>query len=110
MGERTSRTRDLRNNPTDAEKKIWQHLRLRNLDGNKFRRQHPVGNFIVDFVCIEKKLIVELDGGQHQESVAYDSERTEWLESKGYRVVRFWDNDVLLDTDSVMKAIYEALL
>ena len=109
MGERTNRSRELRNNLTDAEKKIWQQLRLRNLEGNKFRRQHPIGNFIVDFVCIEKKLIVELDGGQHQLRQDYDSKRTDYLEGKGYKVLRFWDNDALLETDSVMKVIYEAL-
>ncbi len=92
-----------------GRKKIWQQLRLRNLEGNKFRRQHPIGNFIVDFVCIEKKLIVELDGGQHQLRQDYDSKRTDYLEGKGYKVLRFWDNDALLETDSVMNVINEAL-
>ncbi len=109
MGERTKRSRDLRINATDAEKKVWQQLRLRNLSGYKFRRQHPIGNYIVDFVCLERKLIVELDGGQHQDSLEYDSKRSERLEGKGYRVIRFWDNEALQDTDAVIKAIFENL-
>ncbi len=106
MGERTKRSRDLRKNPTDAEGKIWQQLRLRNIDGNKFRRQHPIGNYIADFVCTEKKLIVELDGSQHQENKEYDEKRTQFFEGKGYRVIRFWDNEALQDSEAVMKVIY----
>ena len=103
------RGRSLRKSYTDAERRIWQLLRNRNLQKFKFRRQHPIGAYIVDFVCIDKRLVVELDGGQHAEQAAYDLKRTADLESAGYRVLRFWDNDVLLHTDDVMEAIYREL-
>lgn len=102
--------RQLRKSETDAERKIWQQLRSRNLNGAKFRRQHPVGPYVVDFICINEKLIIELDGSQHQQQVAYDAQRTEFLEQSGHRVMRFWDNDVLLNTENVMLAIYDALV
>jgi len=101
--------RSLRKSETDAERKIWQQLRSRNLNGAKFRRQHPIGPYIVDFIAINEKLIVELDGSQHQQQQGYDAERTAYLEQAGYRVLRFWDNDVLLRTDDVMQVIFEAL-
>ncbi|HWP93495.1 MAG TPA: endonuclease domain-containing protein [Thermodesulfobacteriota bacterium] len=103
------RARELRKNPTDAERKLWKHLRLRQLDGHKFRRQHPIGPYIVDFACLEKRLIVEVDGGQHSERVVYDEERSEWLESQGFRILRFWDNEVLTSVDVVKEVIAEAL-
>jgi very-short-patch-repair endonuclease len=87
-----NRARELRKNPTDAERKLWAHLRLRQIGGYKFRRQHPLGPYIVDFVCIEKKLIVEVDGGQHDEKRFYDAKRDKWLEEKGFKVIRFWNN------------------
>ncbi len=102
-------SRRLRKSETDAEPKIWQQLRSRNLNGTKFRRQHPVGPYIVDFICINSKLIIELDGSQHQQQQEYDAKRSVFLEEAGYRVLRFWDNDVLLNTESVMQVIFETL-
>ncbi|MBI4840274.1 MAG: endonuclease domain-containing protein [candidate division NC10 bacterium] len=101
--------RALRSNPTDAERALWKHLRLRQLEGEKFRRQQPLGRYVVDFVCLEKRLIVELDGGQHAEQVARDTERTAWLERQGFRVLRFWNHQVLNETDAVREAIREVL-
>ena len=98
----------MRNNPTDAERLLWNHLRLRQIDGNRFRRQQPLGGYIVDFVCLEKRLIVEIDGGQHAESVA-DSRRTRWLETEGWRVLRFWNHDILRRTDDVLNEIRGAV-
>lgn len=83
-------------------------MKRRQLDGFKFRRQHPIGRYIVDFVCLEEKLIVEADGGQHNESTN-DSARTAWLASKGYRVIRYWNNEILTNTDGVLEAILVAL-
>lgn len=103
------KARALRKSETDAERKIWQLLRSRSLNDAKFRRQHPVGPYIVDFICINEKLIIELDGSQHQQQQTYDAQRTAFLEQAGYRVIRFWDNDVLLKTENVMQAIYDAL-
>lgn len=106
-GKRHART--LRKSETDAERKIWQLLRSRSLKGVKFRRQHPIGPYIIDFICINAKLIIELDGSQHLQQQTYDEQRTMFLEQAGYRVIRFWDNDVLLQTERVMQAIYDAL-
>ena len=100
-------SRRLRNGMTDAERKLWQHLRGSQLDGLKFRRQHPIPPYIADFCCIERKLIVELDGSQHNEHK--DAARTRFLESKGWKVVRFWDNEALLQTEAVVEAIWNAL-
>ena len=97
-------SRHLRREMTDSERKLWQHLRAGRLDGLKFRRQHPIPPYITDFCCIEKKLIVELDGSQH--SVQTDAARTRFLESQGWQVIRFWDNDVLLATEAVVEAIW----
>jgi very-short-patch-repair endonuclease len=102
--------RALRHNPTEAERALWKHLRLRQMEGQKFRRQQPLGRYIVDFVCFEKKLIVEVDGGQHSELVVSDSTRTAWLEAQGFRVLRFWNHQVLADVQAVKEAIREALL
>ena len=98
----TANAREMRKNFTDAELKLWKRLRNRLTDGEKFRRQQPIGKYIVDFVCAERKLVVEVDGGQHSENVAYDSERTAWLESQGYCVLRFWNNEVLVDVEIVL--------
>ena len=87
----TTRAGELRNNPTEAERSLWQHLRLRQLGGHKFRRQQSLGPYIVDFVCLEKRLIIEVDGGQHSEQKAYDAERNTWLEVQGFHVLRFWN-------------------
>ena len=96
---------------TDAERRLWSRLRLRQLDGHRFRRQAPVGSYVVDFVCLSSRLVIELDGGQHNEAdvEARDTQRTDWLNSKGYRVLRFWNHEVLTETDDVMEAIFNAL-
>src|SRR5216684_2308851 len=95
------KARELRKNPTEAEKKLWNHLRLRQLGGYKFRRQHPLGLYIVDFICLEKRLIIEVEGGQDSEQVDYDEERTAWLEAQGFCIVRFWNNEVLNEIEMV---------
>ncbi|MEQ8611114.1 MAG: DUF559 domain-containing protein [Parvibaculaceae bacterium] len=96
--------RQLRVTATDAEFRLWHRLRNRALGGCKFRRQFPVGPYIADFICIERKLIVELDGGQHADNPA-DIRRTRFLELRGYRVIRFWNPDVLSNTDGVLEMI-----
>jgi very-short-patch-repair endonuclease len=103
------KARNLRRIQTDAEKLLWYHLRDRRLAGFKFRRQYPIGSFIVDFVCLEGRLIVELDGGQHASQVQDDSVRSRYLESLGYRVVRFWNNQVLGELESVLTVIHKML-
>src|SRR5437762_11587133 len=104
--------RDMRHEATDAEKRMWRVLRDRRLSGFKFRRQYPVAGYIVDFFCAKCRLGVELDGGQHGNDAnrEYDERRTEKLHSVGVRMVRFWDNDVLKETDAVSEAIYQALI
>jgi very-short-patch-repair endonuclease len=101
--------RELRNNATNAERLLWQRLRRRQLNGFKFRRQRPIGRYICDFVCLEAAIVVELDGSQHVTQEPYDANRYTLLRSNGFRVLRFWNNDVLLHTDSVVETIYEAL-
>ncbi|WP_418119092.1 endonuclease domain-containing protein [Variovorax sp. 350MFTsu5.1] len=103
------RARSLRATPTDAEALLWHHLRDRRMATFKFRRQRPIGPYFADFACIETKLIVELDGGQHAEAVAYDEERTRFIEAQGYRVLRFWNHEVLMETDAVRARILRAL-
>jgi very-short-patch-repair endonuclease len=102
-------SRELRHNPTPAEAKLWRFLRAHQTNGIHFRRQHAIGHYIVDFCAPREKLIIELDGSQHLEQHAYDNERSEFLQSKGYRVLRFWNNDVMNDLDGVMRVILEAL-
>jgi very-short-patch-repair endonuclease len=99
----------LRKTMTEAERRLWQEIRLRQVDGLKFRRQFSIGRYIVDFACPERKLIIELDGGQHAEQESYDSDRTKWLESQGYRVMRFWNNEVLTNLEGVKESIYNAI-
>ena len=101
----TVTARQLRRRSTDAERKLWSILRNSQLAGYKFRRQVPIGNYIVDFVCFEKKIVVELDGGQHQAKIEYDNDRTRWLQFAGFRVIRFWNNQVLSETDAVLQSI-----
>ncbi len=101
-----SKARQLRNNPTKAEYLLWYHLFRRQLNGFRFRRQQQIGPYIVDFVCYEKRLIIELDGGQHAEQLVYDSKRTQWLESQGFQVLRFWNNEVLVNTYIVCEEIF----
>jgi len=102
--------RKMRGEASDAESLLWQQLRARRLSGYKFRRQVVIEPFIVDFVCIEAKLIVEADGGQHMEQHEYDAQRTKILDSKGYTVIRFWNHDILSNIDEVLAVIMEALL
>ncbi|MGI9250605.1 MAG: DUF559 domain-containing protein [Pseudohongiellaceae bacterium] len=99
----------LRKNQTNAENLLWYYLRNKQLDGHKFRRQQPIGNYIVDFACMPQKLIVELDGGQHAEQEARDKKRDAWLHKQGYRILRFWNNDVIKNCYGVLESIYLAL-
>ena len=105
---RTTLARNLRNAPTQAEFLVWQKLRHKQIEGYRFRRQHPIGNFIVDFVCLEKSLVVEIDGGQHADSVS-DHVRDARLQQKGFRVMRFWNSDVMGNLNGVLEAIWIAL-
>ena len=101
--------RKLRNAPTDAEHRLWQYLRNRQLEGCKFRRQHPFGDYILDFAYLERKVVVELDGGQHADNVQYDNARTSYLERCGYRVLRFWNNEVFENIEGVVEVILNTL-
>ena len=107
-GETLAKAQRLRRQLTDAERKLWSVLRNRQLDGAKFRRQQPIGPFIADFVCQDRRLIVEADGGQHSGN-ASDARRTAFLERKGYRVLRFWNNDILRNVNGVAQVIADAL-
>ncbi len=102
------RARALRSRMTDAERKLWYALRDRRFAGFKFRRQVPIGNFIADFVCYEHRLVIEVDGGQHAESLQ-DQRRDRWFVAQGFRVMRFWNNDVLSNLEGVMTALAEAM-
>ena len=97
----------LRKQTTDAEQLIWRHLRAKRFAGLKFKRQEPIGNYIVDFVCFERRIIIELDGGQHAlpAEMQKDSQRDQWFEAQGYTVLRFWDNEVLTNTEGVLEVI-----
>ena len=99
--------RELRKNSTIAERKLWHRLRSRNFLDLKFRRQEPIGNYIVDFVCYENKLIVELDGGQHNEFSEKDIPRTKALEKEGFIVLRFWNSDVINNIEGILTIIKE---
>ena len=105
----TSNARRLRKNRTDAERVLWGRLRRKQLDGMRFRQQVSLGSYVVDFLCPEQRLIVEVDGGQHALATLADSQRTAWLESRGFRVMRFWNNDVLTNLDGVIDSILAAL-
>ena len=104
-------SRKLRKNSTDVERLLWQHLRLKQMGNFKFRRQHPLGKFIVDFICLEANLVIELDGGQHNEDKEnkVDEIRTAWLEKQGLKVLRFWNHEVLNDLPIVKEVIWNAL-
>jgi very-short-patch-repair endonuclease len=104
-----TRAKRLRRELTDAERKLWQLLRSRQLSGAKFRRQQPIGPFIVDFVCLHNRLIIEADGGQHSGSKG-EQRRDAWLSSRGYRLLRFWNHDILGNPDGVLCVIAEALM
>ena len=97
----------LRREQTDVEQRFWLAVRDRRLAGMKFRRQATIGPYAVDFLCIEKRLIIELDGGQHEPTI--DANRTRFLEARGHRVLRFWNNDVVENFDGVLRAVSEAL-
>ncbi|HTE16203.1 MAG TPA: endonuclease domain-containing protein [Burkholderiales bacterium] len=101
--------RRLRNNMTDAEQRLWRFLRRKQVSGFKFRRQHPFGDYIIDFVCLEAMLAVEVDGGQHHARLAEDTPRTEYLKRAGFHVLRFWNNEVMTEIDSVTAGIWRAL-
>jgi very-short-patch-repair endonuclease len=105
---RASIARKLRRRKTEAEDRLWYYLRDRRLDGFKFRFQHPIGGHIADFCCEQARLIVEADGSQHADSPE-DLQRTAVLEAAGYRVIRFWNNDVLQNTEGVLTMVLEAL-
>ena len=105
----SQRARALRRRMTDAERLLWRHLRNRELGGWKFRRQYPVGSFIVDFICVEKNVVIEVDGGQHAENAEQDLQRSAYLKKMGYRVLRFWNNEVLQETEAVLEAIFAIL-
>lgn len=105
------RARILRKTHTDAEHKLWFKIRNRQILNRKFRRQYVFGKYIVDFVCIEKGLIVEIDGSQHLEvRQEYDARRTEYLNSEGYVVLRYWNNEVMLNMEGVLAEIYSYLV
>lgn len=103
-------TKYLRVNQTDAEHLLWKFLRNRQLEGRKFHRQVPIGKYIVDFVCFESVLIIEVDGGQHMMHQEKDESRNRWLHSRGFMVLRFWNNDVLSHTQAVLEEIRTHLL
>ncbi len=104
-----SNAKTLRTNQTEAEQRLWYHLRAHRFMGYKFKRQKPIGRYIVDFVCLEHRLIIELDGGQHSEQVVYDQQRDAWLRRQGYTLLRFWNNDVMQQLESVLEQIRCAL-
>jgi very-short-patch-repair endonuclease len=99
------RARSLRQNMTEAEKRVWQILRSHQIKGHKFRRQVPIGRYIADFACHEARLIVEIDGGQHGRSSLQEVERSAFLQNEGYRILRFWNNEVLENLDGVHATI-----
>jgi very-short-patch-repair endonuclease len=103
------RSKALHRNMTPAEVKLWTHLRAHRMKDVHFRNQHAIGKYIVDFCAPRRKLIIELDGSQHLEQEAYDAERTAFLESRGYRVLRFWNNQVMNEIEGVLHVIYAAL-
>ena len=103
------RAGELRRELTPAERKLWTYLRGNNINGVSFRRQNAIGNHIVDFVSIKRKIIIELDGSQHLDQMKYDRERSQYFEALGYQVIRFWNNEVINDIESVIRAIQYAL-
>ena len=104
-----SRARELRRKSTDAEVVLWQHLRDRRLLGCKFRRQVPIGKYIVDFLCEDPPIIIELDGGQHMEQERYDKTRTNWLQANGFLVLRFWNNAIAENLEGVLENLFSTI-
>ena len=109
MNRLTKLAKNFRKNSTDAERILWQKLIAKQMSGIKFRRQQPIKNYIVDFVSFEKRLIIELDGGQHARDLAHDRCRDRWLTAQGFTVLRFWNNDVFENIQAVLLRITEAL-
>jgi very-short-patch-repair endonuclease len=99
----------LRKNFTNTERVLWKHLRAKQMGGYKFRRQEPIGSYIVDFVCHEKRIVIEVDGGQHSTERERDNERDKWLKGQGYKVLRFWNNEVLANIEGVLEVIRDCL-
>jgi very-short-patch-repair endonuclease len=108
-GECPDFAREFRREPTEPERRLWTRLRRRQIDGLHFRRQMPIGPYIVDFACGERRLVIEVDGETHGASGAYDDARSVYLEQRGWRVLRFWNNDVIGNLDGVIERILEAL-
>jgi len=106
----TNIARMLRKGSTNAEKILWYHLRGRKLEGYKFRRQQPMGRYIVDFVNFEKRVVIELDGGQHAIEKDTDKERDAWLKAQGFKVLRFWNNDISQNLEGVLEVIRKRLI
>jgi very-short-patch-repair endonuclease len=104
-----AKARELRKHSTDAERFLWQHLRLRQINGDRFRRQRPVGPYILDFVRLEKRIAIEVDGGQHNELVSRDQARDAWLKKQGFVVLRFWNHEVFNEISSVKEVIWKML-
>ena len=105
----TARARRLRSDMTDVERKLWNAMRGKQLEGCRFRRQHPIGAYVADFACVERMLVIELDGGQHQDQEAYDEDRSRYLNQQGWQIVRFWNNEVLENLDGVLEVIVKEL-
>lgn len=106
----TNNARLLRKNQTDVEQILWKHLRNRHLFNYKFRRQFPIEPYIADFACLELKLIIELDGGQHADQLFYDNQRSLFLEKRGFKVIRFWNNEVIENIEGIFEAIHLVIL
>jgi very-short-patch-repair endonuclease len=100
--------KNLRKRSTDAERYLWKHLRSKQIEGLKFRRQEPIGKYIVDFVCYEKALVVEVDGGQHSEE--RDADRDSWLRSQGFKVLHFWNHEVLANIEAVLEVVWQSCI
>ena len=105
----TNNARTLRKRMTDVEQLLWYKIRSRQLRNYRFRRQHPIGRYIVDFICLETKLIIELDGGQHADQKKYDNIRDIFLTQQGFNILRFWNNEVLNNLDGVLLNINQHL-
>jgi very-short-patch-repair endonuclease len=101
----TNLARNLRKRPTEAEGLLWRHLRAKQLERLKFRRQQPIGDYIADFVCFEKQIIIELDGGQHAIEKEKDHVRDKWFREQGFKVLRFWNNDVFTNINGILEVV-----
>ena len=104
------RAKHLRSEQTEAEKRLWYHLRAHRFLGLKFKRQKPIGRYIVDFICIDRRLVIEVDGGQHDAQTEYDEKRDAWLRQQGYQVLRFWNREVMRELDGVLERIRLAVI